>query len=240
MAFFGLFGKKTGEGAVARHAARVANKRAQAPDRWESIQALGAMRSPSAIAALMPRFTYYADPSITDQEEKDEAFRLIVEAGEVAIDPVVAFMKKAESVTWALKVIERVAPAERIVTELLALLASMDTEYERDPQRKLQILQALEERTDPRIGAAIARFVEDVNETARFHAVGSIVRQADAAEHREALLAQLVREESVRVRTRLFESFAELGWSVAPEREKLAKVLPPGFTLDAQGVPRKR
>src|SRR5688500_2070216 len=75
MGFFGLFGKKN---ALGKHAERVANKRAQAPDRWESIQALGKIATTGepaersqAVAALLERFTFYVDPTITDGEEKD-------------------------------------------------------------------------------------------------------------------------------------------------------------------------
>ena len=40
---------------------------------------------------LLKRFTFHMDPSITDQEEKDAAFRGILRAGRGAIEPVRAF-----------------------------------------------------------------------------------------------------------------------------------------------------
>lgn len=241
MSFFGFFGKKTPESTLAKHAARVAQKRAQAPDRWESIQALGALKSSEAVAALLPRFTYYTDPSITDAEEKDEAFRWVVEAGEAAIAPIVTFMEKAESLSWPLKALDRVATGDRVVEELIRLLGRMDTEYERDPQRKLQVLQSLEERKDERIVDAVRRFLGDVNETVRFHAVLAIFAQADPEPAKPDLQAALAREDSVRVRTRLVESFAARRWDVGHAAQaKLAKVLPPGFALDAAGVLAKK
>ena len=63
------------------------NRRAQAVDRWEAIQALARMQTPEAVEALLPRFTFYVDPSITDQEEKDAAFEGIVATGEAAVAP---------------------------------------------------------------------------------------------------------------------------------------------------------
>jgi hypothetical protein len=145
MGLFDFF-KATPESAIAKHAPRVANKRGQASDRWESIQALGALKSADAVKALLPRFTFYADPSITDGEEKDEAFRLICELGDVAIPPVRAFAAKAESLSWALKILERLASEEEVVEVLVGLLSKMDVEYQRDPQRKLQVLTALRTR----------------------------------------------------------------------------------------------
>lgn len=240
MSFFGLFGKRSPESTIQKHAGRVSQKRTQGPDRWESIQALGALKTPEAVAALLPRFTYYSDPSITDGEEKDEAYRLILEAKEAAIEPVVAFMQKSESLSWPLKILDRAATSERIVTELLGLLARMDTEYERDPQRKLQVLQSLEERSDPRIVAGVARFLGDVNETVRFHAIEAIFAQAAPGDAKAELVAALAKEDSIRVRTKLLEGFAASKWSVGDAREKLQKVLPPGFSLDASGVPTKK
>lgn len=238
MSFFGLFGSR--KSPVEKHGARVADKRAQAPDRWESIQALGAMKSADAVAAMLPRFTYYADPSITDQEEKDETFRLIVETGEPAVDVVLAFLRRTDSLGWPLKLLDRLVPHDRVVTELLDLLGTMDTEYERDPTRKVQLLQALEDRRDARIPPGIARFLEDVNETARFHATAAIFAQDDPSPAREAAQKALAAEGSVRVRGRMLDGFAERGWDVGPERAKIEKALPASFTLDKAGVPRAR
>ena len=55
MAFLGIFGKKSDGSGVRKHAERVANKRAQAYDRWESIQALSQMHTRESVEALLPR-----------------------------------------------------------------------------------------------------------------------------------------------------------------------------------------
>src|SRR5687768_3186496 len=140
MALFGLFGKKSDSAQLKKWAERAQNRRAQAIDRWEAIQALVNAKSAEAAEALLPRFTFYVDPSITDQEEKDLAFDGIVATGEVAVAPVVAFLRKADSISWPLKILDRLLPRESVIEKLLELLTGMDTEYERDPQRKIQIL----------------------------------------------------------------------------------------------------
>lgn len=240
MAFFGLFGKKTGEGAVRKHAERVVKRHAQSPDRWESIQALAAMGTPEALEALLGRFTIYVDPSISDQEEKEAAFDGVVAAGALAIEPVRNFMRRAESLSWPIRILDKLLEPVEVVSEIIGLLATMDTEYERDPQRKLQLLAELEERRDPRIVDAARRFLEDVNETARFHAVSAIYAQPEAETARADITKALATEESVRVRVRILEGLAERGWDVGPAREKIASVLPAGFTLDKDGIPKKK
>ena len=191
MTLFGLFGGKSEGSALKKLAERAANRRAQAIDRWEAIHALARLGTSEAVEALLPRFTFYVDPSITDQDEKDAAFEGVVAAGDAALAPVLAFLRKAESISWGVKVLERLLTPEEVAEKLIALLAEMDTEYERDPQRKVQLLAALEERRQPRIAEAVARFLRDANETVRFHAAGALLAQAtEAAEHRADLLGR--------------------------------------------------
>ena len=66
---------------AAKWASTAADKRAQNYDRQEAISALAAMGTADAAAALLRRFTFHIDPSITDQDEKDAAFNGIVRAG---------------------------------------------------------------------------------------------------------------------------------------------------------------
>jgi hypothetical protein len=240
MAFLGIFGKKAEGGGLRKHAERVANKRAQAYDRWESIQALSQMRSTEAVEALLARFTFYVEPSITDQEEKDSAFAGIVEAGVLGLEPVVAFLAKADSISWPVKILDQIVTPDLVVAQMLDLLSRMDTEYERDPQRKIQMLTSLAERKDPRVAEAVVRFLGDSNETVRFTAVGAIVGQDATAAHSAALIACLCGEDSVRVRNRILDAFASAAISVSPEQEKVKARLTAGFTLDSRFVPRKK
>ena len=240
MALFGLFGKKSDADVVRKHGERATNRRAQAVDRWEAIQSLLKLGSPEAVEALMPRFAFYVDPSITDQEEKDAVFDGIVQLGAASIAPVVAFLRKAESASWSIKILDRIATPEAVVEKLVELLGEMDTEYERDPQRKVQMLASLEERHDPRIAPCAARFLADANETVRFHAAGALLAQAEAAAHREEMVRCLCAEDSVRVRNRLFDGFAAGEWDVGAQTDAVRAKLPGGYTLDARGIPRRR
>ncbi|HJL19184.1 MAG TPA: hypothetical protein RMH99_26200 [Sandaracinaceae bacterium LLY-WYZ-13_1] len=246
MGLFDLFKKKS---PLEKHGERVANKRAQAPDRWESIQALGKLATTepaggepdereAAIAALVERFTFYVDPSITDGEEKDEAFRWICEAGEISVKPVRAAARRHESLSWPLRMLEHLLPPERLIEEMIGILDRMDTEYERDPQRKLQLLSSLEERRSPRIAEAVAPFFMDVNEEARFHAVGAALAQENAEEVLPPLLEALAEEESLRVMGRALDTMAEHGWSLGAAKGDIE--LPEGYTTDKKGVPRKK
>jgi hypothetical protein len=233
---FDIF-KSSGTTAVQKLAPKVADKRGLAPDRWEAIQALAKFDSEEAVEALLVRFTFYTDPTITDQEEKDFVFQTVASKGAVAAAPLKRFLKRAESAIWPLKMLDRVLPAEEMLDVLKGLLAEMDTEYERDPQRKLQVLSDLEGRTGAGIIEVVKPFLRDVNESARFYAIGAVLAQDDRESARSDLLEVLASEESMRNKARLLDGFAKYGWPVDIGR---VGRLPDAFGLDAQGIPRRR
>jgi HEAT repeat protein len=235
---FDFLNKKGAQTPVQKLQAKVLDKRGMAPDRWDAIQALSKIDSEEAIEALLLRFTFKTDPSITDQEEKDSVFNAVVQKGPTAVEPLKRFIKKkSESISWPLKMLDRVLPAAQVLDLLLELLREMDTEYERDPDRKLQILAELESRKGPQVLEVVRPFLRDVNETARFHAVGALFAQAEAEDARQALLEALPKEESMRVKARILDGLSQRSWAVDPAA---AGRLPDGWSVDGSGVPKKR
>lgn len=215
-------------------------KRAQNYDRQEAINTLSEMASADAVEVLLKRFSFHIDPSITDQEEKDAAFRGVLKADREAIAPVRAYAAKAESLAWPMKIMGEILGPDEYVEELVRWLERWDTEYSKFIDPKLQILVTLEERKHPAIRPAVERFLEDVNEPARFHAATALLMQDDAAA--AAPLATLLGdEESLRVRTRIAEGMSTRGWTVPEEsRDAVRKSLPPAFSLDGSGRIVKR
>jgi HEAT repeat protein len=231
--------KKEKGSAAAKWADRV-ERRAQNYDRQEAIQALSEMGTADAVEVLLKRFTFHIDPSITDQEEKDSAFRGILRAGKDAIEPVRAFAAKAESLAWPMKIMKELVDEGEYVDELLRWLEKWDTEYAKFIDPKVQILTALEEHRHPHIREAVERFLEDVHEPSRFHAATTLLAQDDAAAV-PALAKLLLDEESVRVRNKVAEGLTSRGWTLPEtDRDAVRKALPPGFTADAGGRVVKR
>ncbi len=216
------------------------DKRAQNYDRQEAIGALAKLATADAVEVLLRRFTFHIDPSITDQEEKDSAFRGILRAGPEALEPVRAFAERAESLAWPMKIAHELLDEEAYVEELLKWLSRWDTEYAKFSDPKLQLLVALEDHKHPAIRAAVEPFLEDVNEPARFHAASTLLAQDDP-EVAGPLARVLADDESVRVRTRIAEGLAARAWPIpAAEREGARGGLPPGLTLDGSGRVAKR
>jgi hypothetical protein len=179
------------------------------------------------------------DPSITDQEEKESAARGIVAAGDAALDPIREYCKRAESLTWPLKVLKDIVPREDIVDELLGLLDQFDTEYTRNSEPKVQLIATLDAYASDDVRIAVEPFLADASEPVRFTAVTTIFAMNDP-ESVPALLAGFEEEESLRVKNRIAQGLSERAWSIPEELHASCKnALPPEFTFTGDKVKRR-
>ncbi len=225
---------------IARLAERANDKRAQPYDRQEAIHALVGMKSLESAEPLLRRFTFSCEPSITDREEKDLVFGAIVAVGAAILPALRAQVKKADTVGWPLRIARGVLDDDAYVAEVLEWLAPWDTEYAKFIDPKLQILAALADVRDEAIAPAVERFLEDVNEEARFNSVAALFAQ-EAEAVSAALLGALAGDESVRVRSRIADELLARQWPVPAEhRDRVRKGLPSGFSIDAEGLMTKR
>jgi HEAT repeat protein len=234
---------------IAGPAKVVADKRAQNYDRIEAIQTLVNAESPEAAAALLKRFNFSVDPSITDQDEKDLAFQGIVGAGrasdkarEQVVEAVRAFAAKAEQLNWPLKVLRELLEEQAYVDEVCELLEKYDTEYARNVEPKVQLIAALEDVKAEDAREAVEPFLEDVNETVRFHAVQTTFAQGDEGSV-PALVKLLQAEESVRVKNKVAEGLRAQGWLIPSElREVTRQALrdTEQYSVDSDGKVTKR
>lgn len=224
-------GKEASSREFARLARVVSNKMSQNYDRQEAIDQLSLMANVESARALLRRFDFSMEPSIVDQDEKEAAARGIASAGIAALEPIHAYCGRAESLTWPLKVLRQIVPAEQIVGELLTLLDQFDTEYMRNPEPKIQLISLLGEYRSEDVRDAVEPFLGDVNESVRFHACGTIfsIANPESALH---LVDALVEEESLRVKNRISRGLEQAGW-VLPEElaQRAGPALPPGYVI---------
>ncbi|HEU4404007.1 MAG TPA: HEAT repeat domain-containing protein [Polyangiaceae bacterium] len=205
---------------VARLARVVGDRLSQTYDRRDAIKALHEMKTPDAVSALLRRFTFYVEPSTDDQEEKDSAYDAIIETGALAVKPIKEFCKKAESVTWPLKMLRELLPEDEYYKSVVELLGEHGTDYTRNVEPKVQLIGALEGHASPDAFDAVAEFLEDVSEPVRFQAVLALLSMDDE-QAVEPLAGRVADEESVRVRNKIAEGFVARGWRV-PEAQRSA------------------
>jgi HEAT repeat protein len=232
--------KKASSKELVRLEKLVANKLSQNYDRQEAIEELSKMATAESAAVLLKRFNWSMDPSITDQDEKESAARGIAAAGDKALDPIREYCKKAESLTWPLKVLKEIVPRERFAEELLAVLDLFDTDYVRNAQPKVQLIAMLEEHPAEDVKVAVEPFLQDASEPVRFTAVATIFAMNDSAVV-PSLVAALEQEESLRVKNRIAQGLGERGWAIPEElTDTCQKALPEDFTLSGDQVRRRR
>jgi len=221
---------------LARLERLLATKLSQNYDRQEAIDELTKIADAQSSAVLLKRFDWHLDPSITDQEEKEACARGIVAAGEDAIEPIRRYCKKAESLTWPLKILAEIVPAERVGEELLSVLDQFDTEYMRNVEPKVQLLQALERYPSEEVRVAVEPFLGDAGETVRFTAANTVFAVNEAASV-PAFIAAMEAEESLRVKNRIAQGLVDRNWTVPAElHESCKKGLPPGYSLRGDRV----
>ena len=187
-----------------------------------------------AINGLIRRFSVVAEPTIEDEKEKSWVFDALVDIGDKTIPALKQALRNSESITWVQRTLRQIVTPEAYKDEMLAVLEDFDTEYERNPDRKLQTIMALSEIADEGVVSAIMRFLEDVDETVRYQTVTALASQGMESS-REPLLKTMCEDESIRIRNEVIDAFARLGWLTTGYKKKVEAILPSGFRMDKSG-----
>jgi thioredoxin-like negative regulator of GroEL len=233
------------KGRLAKHLARAKNKDAQSADRFSSLEALRDDGSSEAIGGLLSRFTIRYDKSIEDEQEKQFVFDELVKMGPKILAPLQKHLGSAESISWGLKILDEVASKDEAWPILADLCERNDNSYIRDPSKKIQLLNHLGDHDDARAAKALVPYLVDMDEGVRFVTVEGLLRHKDADAAREALLKLLTndKEDSRRIKKRIVDGFADLGWDVkgfSGTVEKMLDDLLPGSRLDNHGKIKRK
>ncbi len=256
MGLFDFFAPKgAGKGALRKQSQRITEKYGPPENRQKVIQQLANMDSAEALSVLCLRFTIRADPGITDDEEKESVVRILVDAGEKAVGPVKEFLEAHESgVSWGLRVLAELRPANDVVATALRLLHRLGREYARDPEKKLVLLswlaehhgdltavtQAAEPGT-PTVEDALLPLLEDFSDDVRIATVRVLAQQPLTDRVRVALIELLLRDrDNARVRGEVLQALSDLGADVKGYRPSVEALLVEPWFLDKEGQVKKR
>jgi HEAT repeat protein len=182
----------------------------------------------------LQRFGVVAEPSMEDETEKGLVFDALVDIGKDALPQIRRMLRSADSINWIQRTLRSIVSPEEYKKELLDMIEDFDTEYERNPDRKLQTIMALADIDGEDVTRAILRFLNDVDETVRYQTVVALTKQGQEIA-REPLLKAMCEDESLRVRNEVVEAFSRLGWSTSGYKKKVDTILPSGFKHDKTG-----
>lgn len=224
---------------IQRHKKKIKTKFGQGEERHKAVHFFRELGGHTGIAGLLERFMINADPSIKDEEEKEELFRILVDFGEEVIPPVEEYINRRDAavvpITWPLKVLDAVAEPEQAVEVITRALDRMGTDYTREPERKVLLISQLAEYRDSRVVSALVPFLRDHRDEVQLEALDALTRNADEAA-REPMLELLVDPEvPLRLRASIAESIQRLGWTVKGYRKKVEEALPEGMQVDRSG-----
>ncbi len=242
-----FFSKESrGSRALKKTVQRANDKHAQSGDRWKALEALRDDGSPEAVLGLLRRFTFRYDKSIEDEQEKDWVYHTLVELGDKVLPQLRQHMRETDTLAWPLKVLEKVASGDTFRDALRELCERNDNSYIRDPTKKIQLVHFMGDHCDPVLAQLVVPYVEDADEGVRFTAVEAVVQQ----KNQEVGLVPLIKlfltqsEESRRIKVRIAEGLAQLGWALnvhggtaaqqTAEFERVLSELIPGARLDGQ------
>jgi hypothetical protein len=243
MGVFDLFSKDgRQQRARDKNVGRAVHKYAQSPDRMKALQALRDDGSPEATYGMLRRFGMMYDKTIEDEQEKDWVFEVLAEKGPSIIPSIKKYLFAADSISWPLRLLDRVAGKEEELEVLKAVLERHEPGYERDPTKKIQLLNHLAAIKDDRIPPLVVPYLADMDEGVRYAAVEALIRHKNEEVAREPLLLHFISdaEDSLRIRIQIAEGFADLGWLVKGHRGELEKKLPEQFLLDREGHVKKK
>jgi HEAT repeat protein len=243
MGLLDLFSKdKRDERAFSKNIERATSKNAQSVDRTKALEALANDGSTEALYGLLRRFAFQYHKTIEDEQEKEWVFDVLVGKGKAALPAVRKYLLTADSISWPLRVLDKIADRDEEMAALEEVLARHEPGYERDPTKKIQLLNHLGGLKHEKAATLVAPYLKDMDEGVRFAAAEALLR-AKREELAKGPLLELFTsdaEESLRIRLRICEGFAELGWLVHGHRGGFEKKLPEAFQLDREGHVKKR
>jgi hypothetical protein len=241
---FGLFSK---ERALQRTIEKAINKLAQQPDRWGALEKLREDGTDEALHGMCKRWSVTSLKGVEDEQEKNWVVDVLVEKGPVALAPLTRYMKSAEQLSFALRVLEKVADHDKQLAVVDELLASEPPGYVRMPERRIDVMKWFSEHksmTDDEVIPRLVPYLVDFDENSRFSAIEGIASR-EPAKIVGPLIDALVRpeEESGRIRRTIVEALerrkAPLGERAAQVAAMLTGPLAQDFKVDG-GIVKKK
>ncbi len=233
---FQLGGRKTPQRA-AKLKVKVTQKYGDPLSRQKAIDQLGEIKLPEAVSSLMARFTITVEPQTTDAEEKEHVFELVKGFGPEAVEPVKAFLRRSDQASsWAVRILSALLPEDGVVEAAIEVLAALGSEYTRDPEKKLVLLNFLEGKNDPRVPPAVTPFLHDMSDDVKIAALKTLapLRYEPA---REEMLQLLVSDETARrVRMAALAAVSESEFKLQDFREKVEAIRPDPYFIDRSGL----
>jgi hypothetical protein len=236
-----LFGGGSGPEKALKLKPKVTQKFGDPATRQKAIQQLGEMKIPEAVSILLLRYNITVEPLTTDADEKEHVFELVRSFGKDAVAPLTEFLRKNEQATsWALRLLETVLPEQEVIGLAVDALTWLSPQYARDPEKKVVLLHYVTGKQNPRIGAAVLPYLEDMADDVKIAALKALGPLKHEAAREPMLRLLTAKDTARRVQMTALSALQESGFGVQGFREQVEPLVTEPFFLDGGGVVQRR
>ncbi len=212
----------------------------EAATRVAAMERLASWKTHEAVAALLRRFTIQTPQASMDLEEKQYTVRLLSDVGEVAIDPILKFIRSEPDVTFPVQVLSKILSPDAYRKCLMDLLADFSTGYTRWPAAKTVLIANLPEEAYALVSDTVARFLEDEDDDVCIAAIDYLVSSGDESIREQLLQIFFNSEDRPRVRGRILDHFLEKEWPVKGYRKRMEEAVALPFYLTSKGIIKRK
>ena len=228
------------EGQIRRAIKQVTQTHGEAANRIGAMQRLACWSTPESAAALLRRFTVQTPQASMDLEEKQYAVKLLTEMGEIAVNPIVTWLKTAPDVAFPVQALKNICPTEKYRAALAEVLEAISSGYARWPEAAVVLIAGLEDEAFPQIGEIVFRFLDNDNDDVCIAAVDYLARNGEEAVREKLVEIYLAADGRPRVRGRILDHFHEQRWGVGKYKKDIENLISPPFYLTSKGIVKRR
>ncbi len=165
MALFGLFGSSQPTSkAIEKQVTRVKEHYAQPDYRRAAMDQLLAWGTDESLDGVLQRLSVVVQSPHWDEEEKRWLMDEMAKKGDPAQQALIRFMMRSNAVSHAMVALGKMCSPEELTNILLEALAIRPPDDHRSSQAKMELIAALQEKSDPRIVPALIPYLNDQND----------------------------------------------------------------------------
>ena len=227
------------EGQIRRAIKQVTQTHGEAANRIGAMHRLAEWRTPESAAALLRRFTVQTPQASMDLEEKQYAVKLLTEMGEIAVDPIITWLKTAPDVAFPVQALKNICSPEKYHALLVEVLDALSSGYVRWPEAAVVLIAGLDDEAFPRAGETVFRFLDDDNDDVCIAAADYLAHNGGEAAREKLIQVFLAVDGRPRVRGRILDHFHERGWGVGKCKKEVEAVIFTPFYLTSKGIVKR-
>ena len=228
------------EGQIRRAIKQVTQPHGDAANRVGAMERLACWRTPESAAALLRRFTVQTPQASMDLEEKQYAVSLLSEMGEIAVNPIIAWLKTEPDVAHPVQALKNICSREQYHAVIVDVLEALSSGYSRWPEARVVLIADLDDDAFQQVGEAVFRFLDDDNDDVCIAAADYLARNGGDTAREKLIQVCLAADGRPRVRGRILDHFCERGWGVGKHKKDVDALISSPFYLTAKGMVKRR